>query len=129
MAAGRRGARAHGPAEPERAETPAPQRRVAHRLRGGLVDLRPVVAGGWLRDLAVLVGYEEGTAPDVLVESLQRHGAFRHAALRYNQVRDPRSLLALFANGEDLTPDHGYPARIIVPAAPWRAQHQVGGPG
>ncbi|MEU1445307.1 molybdopterin-dependent oxidoreductase [Streptomyces mirabilis] len=71
-----------------------------------------------LRDLAALVGYEEGTAPDVLVESLQRHGAFRHAALCYNQVRDPRSLLALFANGEDLTPDHGYPARIIVPAAP-----------
>ncbi|MFD5758728.1 molybdopterin-dependent oxidoreductase [Streptomyces sp. NPDC127044] len=71
-----------------------------------------------LRDLAAFVGYEEGTAPDVLVESLQRHGAFRHAALRYNQVRDPRSLLALFANGEDLTPDHGYPARIIVPAAP-----------
>lgn len=71
-----------------------------------------------LRDLAALVGYEEGAAPDVLVESLQRHGAFRHAALRYNQVRDPRSLLALFANGEDLTPDHGYPARIIVPAAP-----------
>ncbi|MFF3659583.1 molybdopterin-dependent oxidoreductase [Streptomyces olivochromogenes] len=71
-----------------------------------------------LRDLAALVGYEEGAAPDVLVESLQRHGAFRHAALRYNQVRDPRSLLALFANGEDLTADHGYPARIIVPAAP-----------
>ncbi|MFF2512867.1 molybdopterin-dependent oxidoreductase [Streptomyces sp. NPDC058086] len=71
-----------------------------------------------LRDLARLVGYEEGAAPDVLVESLQRHGAFRHGALRYNQVRDPRSLLALFANGEDLTPDHGYPARIIVPAAP-----------
>jgi len=71
-----------------------------------------------LRDLAALVGYEEGAAPDVLVESLQRHGAFRRAALRYNQVRDPRSLLALFVNGEDLTPDHGYPARIIVPAAP-----------
>lgn len=74
-----------------------------------------------LRDLAALVGYEgdeEDTAPDVLVESLQRHGAFRRAALRYNQVRDPRSLLALFVNGEDLTPDHGYPARIIVPAAP-----------
>ncbi len=71
-----------------------------------------------LRDLAALVGYEEGAAPDVLVESLQRHGAFRNGALRYNQVRDPRSLLALFANGEDLTADHGYPARIIVPAAP-----------
>ncbi|MFF0093252.1 molybdopterin-dependent oxidoreductase [Streptomyces canus] len=71
-----------------------------------------------LRDLAALVGYDTGAAPDVLVESLQRHGAFRQAALRDNQVRDPRSLLALFVNGEPLTPDHGYPARIIVPAAP-----------
>ncbi|MFI6438503.1 molybdopterin-dependent oxidoreductase [Streptomyces sp. NPDC050759] len=71
-----------------------------------------------LRDLAALVGFESGAAPDVMVESLQRHGAFRRAALRDNQVRDPRSLLALFVNGEPLTPDHGYPARIIVPAAP-----------
>ncbi|MEV7890244.1 molybdopterin-dependent oxidoreductase [Streptomyces sp. NPDC002817] len=71
-----------------------------------------------LRDLAALVGYETGAAPDVLVESLQRRGAFRQAALRDNQVRDPRSLLALFVNGESLTADHGYPARIIVPAAP-----------
>ncbi len=71
-----------------------------------------------LRDLAALVGYEATAAPDVLVESLQRHGAFRRSALRDNQVRDPRSLLALFVNGEDLTPDHGYPARVIVPAAP-----------
>ncbi|WP_405670524.1 molybdopterin-dependent oxidoreductase [Streptomyces sp. NBC_01530] len=70
-----------------------------------------------LRDLAALVGYD-GDPPDVFVESLQRHGAFRRAALRANQVADPRSLLALFVNGEDLTPDHGHPARIIVPAAP-----------
>jgi DMSO/TMAO reductase YedYZ molybdopterin-dependent catalytic subunit len=70
-----------------------------------------------LRDLAALVGHH-GDPPDVLVESLQRRGAFRRAALRANQVADPRSLLALFVNGEDLTPDHGYPARIIVPAAP-----------
>ncbi|NJP50282.1 molybdopterin-dependent oxidoreductase [Streptomyces sp. SBST2-5] len=69
-----------------------------------------------LRDLAALVGEEEPT--DVLVESLQRRGAFRKAALRANQVADPRSLLALAVNGEDLSPDHGHPARIIVPAAP-----------
>ncbi len=69
-----------------------------------------------LRDLAELVGH--GDPSDVLVESLQRHGAFRRAALRANQVADPRSLLALQVNGEDLTPDHGYPARVIVPAAP-----------
>jgi DMSO/TMAO reductase YedYZ molybdopterin-dependent catalytic subunit len=70
-----------------------------------------------LRDLAALVGYD-GDPPDVLVESLQRHGAFRRAALRANQVADGRSLLALFVNGEELSPDHGHPARIIVPAAP-----------
>ncbi|MFC9154525.1 molybdopterin-dependent oxidoreductase [Streptomyces bauhiniae] len=70
-----------------------------------------------LRDLAALAGYA-GDPPDVLVESLQRHGAFRRAALRANQVSDPRSLLALYVNGEELSPDHGYPARIIVPAAP-----------
>ncbi|MFE6176487.1 molybdopterin-dependent oxidoreductase [Streptomyces sp. NPDC056464] len=70
-----------------------------------------------LRDLAALVGYD-GDPPDVLVESLQQRGAFRRAALRSNQVADSRSLLALSVNGETLTPDHGYPARIIVPAAP-----------
>ncbi|EST19284.1 molybdopterin-dependent oxidoreductase [Streptomyces roseochromogenus] len=70
-----------------------------------------------LRDLAALVGYD-GDPPDVFVESLQRHGAFRRAALRANQVADGRSLLALSVNGEELSPDHGHPARIIVPAAP-----------
>ncbi|WP_432157495.1 molybdopterin-dependent oxidoreductase [Streptomyces sp. bgisy153] len=70
-----------------------------------------------LRDLAALVGYD-GDPPDVLVESLQRRGAFRRAALRANQVADPRSLLALHVNGEELSPDHGHPARVIVPAAP-----------
>ncbi|MFE9499116.1 molybdopterin-dependent oxidoreductase [Streptomyces collinus] len=70
-----------------------------------------------LRDLAALVGYD-GDPPDLFVESLQRHGAFRRAALRANQVADGRSLLALYVNGEELSPDHGHPARIIVPAAP-----------
>jgi DMSO/TMAO reductase YedYZ molybdopterin-dependent catalytic subunit len=31
---------------------------------------------------------------------------------------DPDSLLALRVNGADLSLDHGYPARVIVPAAP-----------
>ncbi|MGW2170754.1 molybdopterin-dependent oxidoreductase [Streptomyces sp. NPDC001705] len=70
-----------------------------------------------LRDLAARVGHEDDP-PDVFVESLQRRGAFRSGALRANQVADPRSLLALYVNGEALSPDHGYPARIIVPAAP-----------
>jgi DMSO/TMAO reductase YedYZ molybdopterin-dependent catalytic subunit len=70
-----------------------------------------------LRDLAALAGYPD-RPPGVLVESVQRSGAFRKAALRDNQVRDPRALLALQVNGENLSLDHGYPARIIVPAAP-----------
>ncbi|WP_405658990.1 molybdopterin-dependent oxidoreductase [Streptomyces sp. NBC_01166] len=70
-----------------------------------------------LRDLAALAGFPDGP-PGVLVESLQRSGPFRRVALRDNQVRDPRSLLALGVNGESLSPDHGYPARVIVPAAP-----------
>ncbi|MFE0376557.1 molybdopterin-dependent oxidoreductase [Streptomyces inhibens] len=74
-------------------------------------------SGVRLRDLAALVGLGE-RPPDLLVESLQLHGAFRRAALRDNQVRDPRSLLALRVGGADLSADHGYPARIIVPAAP-----------
>ncbi|RFU82720.1 hypothetical protein DY218_31760 [Streptomyces triticagri] len=71
-----------------------------------------------LRDLAQLVGHDDGDPPDLHVESLQRQGAFRHAALSSRQVADPRSLLALYVNGARLSPDHGYPARIIVPAAP-----------
>ncbi|WP_406151325.1 molybdopterin-dependent oxidoreductase [Streptomyces sp. NBC_01012] len=70
-----------------------------------------------LRDLAALAGFPDGP-PGVLVESLQRSGPFRSVALRDNQVRDPLSLLALGVNGEALSPDHGYPARVIVPAAP-----------
>ncbi|POX48278.1 hypothetical protein C3489_27635 [Streptomyces sp. Ru71] len=69
-----------------------------------------------LRDLAALVGHDDPA--DVLVESLQRHGAFRRAALSAGQVADGRSLLALSVNGEPLSLDHGYPARVIVPAAP-----------
>ncbi|MGY1436599.1 molybdopterin-dependent oxidoreductase [Streptomyces reniochalinae] len=76
-------------------------------------------SGVRLRDLAQLAGFDprEGL-PGVFVSSLQRSGAFRQAALRDNQVRDPRSLLALRVGGEDLSLDHGYPARVIVPAAP-----------
>ncbi|MEV2247312.1 molybdopterin-dependent oxidoreductase [Streptomyces sp. NPDC049970] len=70
-----------------------------------------------LGDLAALAGFRDGP-PGVLVESLQLSGPFRTVALRDNQVRDARSLLALGVNGEDLSPDHGYPARVIVPAAP-----------
>ncbi|MDW3848786.1 molybdopterin-dependent oxidoreductase [Micromonospora sp. BRA006-A] len=69
-----------------------------------------------LRDLAALVG-APGSAV-ARVESLERGGLFRQARLQVNQVRHPDSLLALRVNGVDLSADHGYPARIIVPALP-----------
>jgi DMSO/TMAO reductase YedYZ molybdopterin-dependent catalytic subunit len=57
-------------------------------------------------------------AQQVLVESLQPRGAFRQATLGHDQLHDDRALLALQVNGMDLPLDHGYPARIIVPALP-----------
>ncbi|WP_227833241.1 molybdopterin-dependent oxidoreductase [Nocardia macrotermitis] len=69
-----------------------------------------------LRDLARHAGVERPTS--AAVSSLERAGAFNHAVLQANQVLDPDALLALRVNGADLSPDHGYPARIIVPAMP-----------
>ena len=69
-----------------------------------------------LADLARMAGASDGQG--VLVESLQPRGVLRRASLNGAQVEDTRSLLALRVNGEELPLDHGYPARIIVPALP-----------
>lgn len=74
-------------------------------------------SGVRLTDLAALVGRGTDT-PQALVESVQRGGSFSSVVLRDNQVRDHRSLLAVRVNGAVLSPDHGYPARVIVPGAP-----------
>ncbi|MDJ0384520.1 molybdopterin-dependent oxidoreductase [Streptomyces sp. G-G2] len=74
-------------------------------------------SGVRLSDLAALVGLGTDT-PQVLVESVQRGGSFSSVVLAPNQARDQRSLLAVRVNGADLSPDHGYPARVIVPGAP-----------
>ena len=73
-------------------------------------------AGVRLRDLARLAGITRPSS--VLVQSLERGGAFSQVVLSAGQIMDPLSLLALRVNGADLTPDHGYPARVIVPASP-----------
>ena len=73
-------------------------------------------SGVRLRDLARLAGVTHPAS--VLVQSLQRGGAFSQAALSAGQIMDPDSLLALRVNGADLSPNHGYPARVIVPANP-----------
>ena len=55
---------------------------------------------------------------DVRVESMERYGAYAVMVMERQYVRDPAALLALRVNGEPLTLDHGYPARIIVPNRP-----------
>jgi DMSO/TMAO reductase YedYZ molybdopterin-dependent catalytic subunit len=69
-----------------------------------------------LRDLARLAGVDNPAS--VLVSSLERGGAFSRVVLSAGQVMDRDSLLALRVNGADLSLDHGFPARVIVPAAP-----------
>lgn len=73
-------------------------------------------AGVRLRDLAAAAGVPEPAS--VYVESLEQGGSFSAASLRRNQVLDPDSLLALGVNGAELSMDHGFPARVIVPNNP-----------
>lgn len=73
-----------------------------------------VWTGVRLRDLARLAG---AAGPgNVAVGSLQAHGG--RAVLSREQAAHPDALLALRVNGADLTADHGYPARVIIPGAP-----------
>ncbi|OBG99548.1 MULTISPECIES: molybdopterin-dependent oxidoreductase [unclassified Mycobacterium] len=73
-------------------------------------------SGVRLAELARLAGVPAPRA--ARVTSLQRGGAFGAATLQANQIGDPDAVLALRVNGADLSLDHGYPARIVVPALP-----------
>ena len=68
-----------------------------------------------LADLAARARLPSPTS--AFVKSLE-NGPFDHATLSANQVLHPDALLALRVNGADLSLDHGFPARIIVPALP-----------
>ena len=69
-----------------------------------------------LADLARMAGIADGQGFQAI--SLQESGAFRQTTLSRDQVMNPKSLLALKVNGKDLSLDHGFPARVIVPALP-----------
>jgi len=75
-----------------------------------------VWTGVRLRDLAREVGALG--LESAIVSSVERRGSFNSAPLQRNQVLDRDSLLALQVNGVDLSIDHGFPARVIVPALP-----------
>lgn len=70
-----------------------------------------------LAELALRVGAEPGKATGV--HSLDGEAT----ALSWSQVAAAQSLVALKVNGVDLSIDHGYPARIMVPAA--TGDHQL----
>jgi DMSO/TMAO reductase YedYZ molybdopterin-dependent catalytic subunit len=69
-----------------------------------------------LADLAALAGVADPRG--VEVRSMQPRGALRSVTLNAGQVTNPQAMLALEVNGADLSLDHGYPARVIVPALP-----------
>jgi DMSO/TMAO reductase YedYZ molybdopterin-dependent catalytic subunit len=69
-----------------------------------------------VRDLSSMVGLSGHAI--VTNTSLEKDGVFSAATLAHNQVSDDRTLLALRVNGAELSPDHGFPARIIGPALP-----------
>jgi DMSO/TMAO reductase YedYZ molybdopterin-dependent catalytic subunit len=69
-----------------------------------------------LAALADLAGAAPGD--QLFVESLQPGGGFGTVTLSAGQVRAADALLALRVNGADLSLDHGFPARIVVPAIP-----------
>ncbi|MEJ2884877.1 molybdopterin-dependent oxidoreductase [Actinomycetospora aeridis] len=79
-------------------------------------------SGVRLRDLAALAGVPEPA--NAFVQSLERAGPFARVTLQGNQVLDPDALLALRVGDDDggpmadLSLDHGFPARVIVPALP-----------
>lgn len=73
-------------------------------------------SGVRLRDIAALAGVPEPAS--ARVSSVERRGAFNRASLQANQITHPDALLALRVNGADLSPDHGFPARVVVPALP-----------
>ncbi|MEZ0291856.1 MAG: molybdopterin-dependent oxidoreductase [Solirubrobacteraceae bacterium] len=92
---------------------------VTHTLTLGCVEgwsTRQTWTGVPLAELARRVGVPKPS--EVHIESLQPAGVLRQVTLAGHQVADARSLLALRVAGADLEPDHGYPARIIVPSLP-----------
>ncbi|MFG2616274.1 molybdopterin-dependent oxidoreductase [Streptomyces sp. NPDC048507] len=61
-----------------------------------------------------------GAPPDagLRITSLETGGAYRVTEMGREHARDPLTLLALELGGQVLSPDHGYPARIIAPNRP-----------
>ncbi|GAB2766249.1 molybdopterin-dependent oxidoreductase [Streptomyces bullii] len=90
------------------------------------VELPIACVEGWSKSarwtgVRVMDLLERAGAPTharVRVVSLQLRGGYRVSEMGRRHARDPLTLLALRLNGEELDPDHGYPARLISPNRP-----------
>ena len=69
-----------------------------------------------LRDLLDATGIPTGT--DLRIVSMQKRYAFGVTELQSNFADADKTLVALKLNGEDLSLDHGWPARLIAPNRP-----------
>jgi len=57
-------------------------------------------------------------ASELTSNSLEQGSSYSQATYSEDQLNDGRALLALRVNGAELSLDHGYPARVIIPAVP-----------
>ncbi|RZB16304.1 molybdopterin-binding protein [Streptomyces sp. F001] len=69
-----------------------------------------------IKDLLARAGLPDGAR--LRIVSLQRRGGYGVTEMDRPYTRDDLTLLALRLNGEILTPDHGFPARVIAPNRP-----------
>ncbi|MEU8890204.1 molybdopterin-dependent oxidoreductase [Streptomyces sp. NPDC048442] len=69
-----------------------------------------------IKDLLERAGAPPGAR--LRVESLEVRGTYRVMEMGSEYAHDPLTLLALALNGQVLSADHGYPARIIAPNRP-----------
>ena len=84
-----------------------------------LAHLAALALAAWgLLQALQLGGADPAAVEQAFVRSLQPVGVLSKASLSGDQVRHPDALLALKVAGADLSLDHGFPARIIVPALP-----------
>ena len=99
-------------------------------MAGREADLPIACVEGWsvgarwrgvpLRALLAAAGAGEFRA--VIVRSVQTKGPYTGVRLGRAQAMDPDTLLATELNGAPLSPDHGYPLRLIAPGNPGVAQ-------
>jgi len=72
--------------------------------------------GPRLVDVVAAVGAT--TSEQLRITSLEKAGGYRVTLMGSEYVNDADTLVALHLNGERLTIDHGYPARMIAPGRP-----------